>query len=375
MRIRLRLAKLLNVPPYGNKAVSQLASDMHVTRHQLMHALDEDSKQINRQVLEAICDYLIENELAAPADLPHTLFALGPHQFWSMIQSCAHVLLTMGKRWDSHWHDSVVVAADSMLHSTLVTGITDPHLDATTDESLRFVPASGPPQIDSRLVPSWVVRDPHADETINEAGRVMATHRAVRESSALVCIGSVKSNPVTELVLAHTFRRARPFEPEDRVADPCDRSCPFAFVYRPTDVHSRSCWAGERLHQHDTGRVPGIYYETKTGTWAHIPWSEDEQDGGLVVYRYDRIERKLDMVIGGFTGRATRCLAELLKKRARDYFWPPTIQEDDLDVGVFLVKMTARPDTGSVQFYNRLQSAQQIALSPDAILPRLARSR
>lgn len=375
MRIRLRLAKLLNVPPYGTKPVSQLAREMKVTRHQLMHTLNEDSKQINRQVLEAICDYLIEKELAAPTDLPHSLFALGPHQFWSMIQSCDHVLLTLGKRWDSHWLDNVVVAADSMLHSTLVTGITDLRPDDMEDDAPRFVPSTDPPHIDSKLVASRKVRDVQTDETVAQARNVMEQHRQSRNSTALICIGSVKSNPVAELVLAHTFDKAAPFKPENDVADPCERSCPFAFVFRRTDVHSPSCWAGERLCRHDTTGVPGIYYETKNRVWEHIPWTEADQDGGVVLYRYDRVERKLDMVIGGFTGRSTRCLAEILKTTAAEYFWPPSAQKDDLDVGVFLVKLTARPTTDSTPFHKRIQSVLPISLSADVILPRIQRDR
>ena len=45
------------------------------------------------------------------------------------------------------------------------------------------------------------------------------------------------------------------------------------------------------------------------------------------------------MVLGGFSGRATRLLARALATRAED-FWPPVYEMQGIQVGGFLVKFT-----------------------------------
>ena len=45
------------------------------------------------------------------------------------------------------------------------------------------------------------------------------------------------------------------------------------------------------------------------------------------------------MVLGGFSGRATRLLARALATRAED-FWPPIYEMQGIQVGGFMVKFT-----------------------------------
>ena len=46
---------------------------------------------------------------------------------------------------------------------------------------------------------------------------------------------------------------------------------------------------------------------------------------------------RLEMVLGGFSGRATRLLARSLATRAED-FWPPQYQHQGIQIGAFIVQ-------------------------------------
>ena len=65
---------------------------------------------------------------------------------------------------------------------------------------------------------------------------------------ALVCLGSVKSNPVVELVLAELFH-CEPFVSQDEVNDPRERNCPIFMRLRDNDPHPASCSVGRVMHR------------------------------------------------------------------------------------------------------------------------------
>ena len=46
---------------------------------------------------------------------------------------------------------------------------------------------------------------------------------------------------------------------------------------------------------------------------------------------------RLEMVLGGFSGLATRLLARSLSMRAED-FWPPQYQHQGIQIGAFIVQ-------------------------------------
>ena len=48
---------------------------------------------------------------------------------------------------------------------------------------------------------------------------------------------------------------------------------------------------------------------------------------------------RLEMVVGGFSGRATRMLARTLASRAED-FWPPVYSGHGVQVGAFVVQFS-----------------------------------
>jgi hypothetical protein len=162
---------------------------------------------------------------------------------------------------------------------------------------------------------------------------------------ALICIGSVKSNPVVELVLGEAFG-ATPFVSEDEVATAKERSLPFYLRFRDKDPHPASLSAGLRLSKSDASTEPGIYYEQADGTWAYAGGNRPGEDVALVFYIYRESLGRLDMLLSGFSGRATRFLSRTLATRAEE-FWPPIFSENYLQIGAFIVQYKQYEDAES----------------------------
>ena len=87
----------------------------------------------------------------------------------------------------------------------------------------------------------------------------------------LVLFGSVKSNPVVCISIAKAFDGAKPFESQDAVATPNDRSCPFMLLYRDEDPHPSCCCGGLKLSKDREGEGAGIYFEPALGDHFAVP--------------------------------------------------------------------------------------------------------
>ncbi len=368
MRIQLRLFHLLGLQAADAPSISHLAKEIGITRHQLMHLLDRSSKQINRHALENVCKYLVQTERVLEAELPGALFVVKPDRFWSMARSCQHVEISMGTRWDARRCDHLVAAADSLLHAAVVNRITT----LASDESRRKRARKQRPipKIDPRLTPTWCAKTKTCDELKKDAIVKIEHFREKSSRNATICLGSVKSNPLSEPVIAFPFVNAVPFRSEDDFTEPVRRSCPCVMIYRKTDDKPLSCWGGRHLSAGDRKAKPGMYFETETGQWEYLPY-ESNRDAGLVYFRFDKIRRSLEMVIGGFTGRASRCVAAMLQTKDAEQFWPPVIRTDAYELGMYVVAFTFRParDEEDEPVHNRIKRATVIRL-PDSVLQR-----
>ena len=176
------------------------------------------------------------------------------------------------------------------------------------------------------------------DEVITRARAVYDNFCGSASDQALICIGSMKSNPVAELILAEAFG-CEPFVSVDGVERAELRKCPFFLRYRVEDPHPPSCAGGVRLSLDDKNSAPGIYYENKDQTWEYCGWDKPEHDTALVFYIHRESQGRLEMVLGGFSGRATRLLAKTLTTGAEG-FWPPIYSHHGIQVGAFIVKYT-----------------------------------
>jgi hypothetical protein len=175
-----------------------------------------------------------------------------------------------------------------------------------------------------------------SETAIERARQVYDDFGKSRQEKALVCLGSMKSNPVAELVMAAAFD-CQPFQSQDASARASERACPLFLRYRDRDPHPDSCWGGTRLAADVQTSAPGIYYEQADGTWAHCGSDESGQDVAFVFYVNCEPQGWMEMVVGGFSGRATRLLAKTLSSRA-EHFWPPTFSAFGKQFGAYIVK-------------------------------------
>jgi hypothetical protein len=235
---------------------------------------------------------------------------------------------------------SYVVASDSVLMGEVLNGVTT--LGGTAQLKRDSVAAD-----DSSRIPhpehlrQMLVWSPGQIPEAELQAQSEQNYREFSDASgdkALVCLGSTKSNPLVEIVMASAFG-CDPFVSQDDVENPSLRSCPIYFRYRKTDPHPQSCVGGLGLSRGHNSAEPGIYYEDGDGKWVFASSGKKSQHVAMVFYIHRESQGRLEMALGGFSGRATRLLARSLATRAED-FWPPTFTGQGISMGIFLVEFS-----------------------------------
>jgi hypothetical protein len=337
MRYEFRLAELLGHTPDRRKRPGTIKAIVDYTgldRHQVASLLKNEAKYIPLDALSRLCDYLVEHGYASAEQLPGALFAVKPEHFWELLARRRKLEICVGvRRQEAESPDSAwVVASDAVLMGAVLNGVstlggTD-KLTRTSTSSREMI--HHPELLKQTLV--WSPSHVATDEACEYARAVHNEFTSSPGDKALICLGSVKSNPVVEMVIADSFQ-TDPFRSEDDVAHASERSVPFFLRYRDTDPHPACVSAGVRLSREQAVTEPGIYYEQADGTWAYA----GGQDTALVFYIYRESLGRLEMVLSGFSGRSTRLLARTLASRAEE-FWPPVYQENYLQIGAFIVQ-------------------------------------
>ncbi|MDA7951898.1 MAG: helix-turn-helix transcriptional regulator [Pirellulaceae bacterium] len=356
MRYSFRLAELLGHVPDPRKRPGTTKAIVEYTgldRHQVAALLKNEVKYIPLKALSRLCDYLIENGHATAEQLPGALFAIEPESFWELLARRKRLEICLGVRQadpQNSTEGAWVVASDSLLMGELLNGVSTlggtakftSLYNGESDDENGVVEGKSPhpDHLNQTLV--WAPDQGSQDEVQSRAREVYTRFEETNADRALVCLGSIKSNPLVDLVLADTFG-CKPFESQDNVALPEDRSCPIYLKYRKTDPQPVACSAGTQLSQKNKGKEPGLYYEQTDGTWAHCRWDEPGKDTAFVFYNYRESLGRLDMLLGGFSGRATRLLAKTLANRAIE-FWPPVYSGQGMTIGAFIVEYTIEND-------------------------------
>lgn len=346
MRYEFRLAELLGHTPDRRKRPGTIKAIVEYTgldRHQVASLLKNEAKYIPLDALSRLCDYLVEYGHASADQLPGALFAVKPERFWEMVARRRKLEICIGVRrpdGDTAPESAWVVASDAVLMGEVLNGVTTL---GGTDKLIQTEHSQQLPSHPELLKQTLVWSPGHVAEAdaIERSTKVYQAFTSTAGDKALICLGSVKSNPVVEVSIAETFR-ATPFKSEDDVEKASDRHCPFFLRYRDHDPHIPSASAGMRLSKTEEAKEPGIYYEQADGTWAYA----GGQDTALVFYVYRESLGQLEMVLSGFSGRATRLLARTLSNRSEE-FWPPVYQENYLQVGAFIVQY--QPASGDGQ--------------------------
>ncbi len=330
--------------------IKRISEATSLERHQVAAVLSNRAKYVSMDTLAALCEYLIQHHQFSRAELPGTLFRIEPEEFSALVGNRKLVQVCIGMWTDKRKSTKAgksrplgagpqqgdaaprrrwVMASDSYLLGILLR------------ELFALGSETHPERVEQCLVSAFTGEVGLA-EVKHEAESVFRAFQQSTEDRALVCLGSVKSNVAIEPVVAESFH-AEPFLSQDGVRRPKDRSCPFFLRYRDDDAQTPSCHGGVRLARSKETAQPGIYFETPGG-WTCCP-SNDEEDAALVFYAYHVPQAELEVVLGGFSGRATHCLAASLRSIAGK-LWPPTYDDGELQLGVFIVRFGFEPSSG-----------------------------
>lgn len=377
-----RLANLVNYDPDPNKrpgTIKRIVEGTGLDRHLVSAILRNEAKSISLEAMSKLCDYLIRKQIVPADELPGALFGLEAETFWETVAGRKRVEICIGVRreGDSKLSDNAwIVAADSLLLGAMLQGIStiagsprESEEDADNDNQFDTIP-SHLDYLQQRLV--WSPDEDDQQTVRKLAHEVYDEFHDTASDAALVSIGSIKSNPVSELINSNIFR-TKPFVGRSDFADARERSCPLFLRYRDNDPKFESCCAGVKLAKNIKSKHAGIYFETESGDWECCPWEYQKYDVAAVTYEVRDAQSRVEMSIGGFSGQSTRWLAELLNDRARE-FWPPAEINDSLKVGAFLVAFEVDPDMEDKHLFlggSRYKSASIIRLADSVIQRRL----
>jgi hypothetical protein len=357
MRYSFRLAEVVGHVPDPRKrpgTIKNICEYTGLDRHQVASLLKNEIKYVPLDALSKLCEFLIDRGYATAEELPGRLFGVEPEHFWELLASRKRLVLCLGVRSgdsDGSLDDAWVVASDSVLLGELLSGVTT--LGGAAKHQRSVESSGGEDSSRCELRPVASLGDPHPEHlhqslvwspgqaTLAEySSRARAAYEGFSGTAgdkALVCLGSIKSNPVVELLMSSAFG-CEPFESQDGFAAAEKRSCPIFLRYRDNDPQPPSCCGGIRLAARgQPSKDPGIYYETAGGDWAHVAWTADTSDAAFVFYIHRESQGHMEMAVGGFSGRATRLLARLLARRG-DEFWPPVYEGQGIQIGAFVVK-------------------------------------
>ncbi len=353
MRYAFRLAELLGHTPDRRKrpgTIKAIVEHTGLDRHQVAALLKNEAKYIPLEALSRLCDYLIDHGHATADQLPGALFAIQPESFWELLARRRSVEICVGVRQgegadtpENAW----VVASDSVLVGELLSGVTTvggmaKHRKRRPGQTDMLEGEETPPQPERlQQTLTWSPGQVSVADAQLRAQEVFQAFTEDQGDKSLVCVGSVKSNPVVELVFAEAFG-CEAFTSEDNVERAADRNCPFFLRYRDHDPQPGAASAGVRLSKTETAEQPGFYYEQDDGTWGWAGGGKGH-DAALVFYIFREPLGRLEMVLSGFSGRATRLLAKTLASRSEE-FWPPVYQEASVSVGAFIVKYETDPE-------------------------------
>jgi hypothetical protein len=347
MRYSFRLAEVVGHVPDPRRrpgTIKQICDYTGLDRHQVAALLKNEVKYIPLDALSKLCAYLIDRGFAKAEELPGRLFGIEPEHFWELLARRRRLELCLGVRRaeaDDTLDDAWVVASDSVLLGELLNGATTLTAGQPTaeDEERTEPPRAPAPRPHPEYLHQSLVWSPgqaSLTECHEMAGDIYRAFCDAAGDKALVCLGSNKSNPVVETLIAAAFG-CEPFVSQDGIAAAAKRSCPIFLRYRDNDPQFPSCFGGLKLAKGQNTSKPGFYYETASGSWECCEWEANKQDAAFVFYVHRESQGRMEMALGGFSGKATRLLASLLGRRG-DEFWPPVYSDEGLQIGAFVVR-------------------------------------
>ncbi len=353
MKFTFRLLEILKDRKEKTRGLIQkIAARTGLERHQVAAMLYNKTQYISQEALGRICDFLVQEYKIDPQLLPGILFSRSAEDFWTLLAQRGSLTLCLGMREEDG--EAWVTEADAYLQGTFLHGVSNP---AVTDRHIV--------SLDQHLITA-----PNLQGEVLERDKVEALYRQFADGGsgcALVALGSIKINPIMELIAASCFR-AEPFARAE-VEQPRQRRCPFLFVYRDEDPQVAACCGDSRLALARPLSKPGIHYEKKNGHWAASPWDKHHHDAALVFFDHQPNQGRVQMVLAGFSARSSRCLADVLATHPAR-LWPPSYATPKRQVGVFIVEFQFDPRKP-----NKPSDTNVISLDRDVLARRLEKSR
>src|SRR6185369_7188324 len=263
MRYSFRLAEVVGHMPDPRKrpgTIKAICDYTGLDRHQVAALLKNEVKYIPLDALSKLCAYVIERGYANADELPGRLFGVEPEHFWELLARRRRLELCLGVRRgeaDDTLDDAWVVASDSVLLGELLNGATTlgGTAEHTKDAEKEKDEGGGKAekQLEARPHPEylhqslvWSPGEASLDECQAMAKTIYQDFSEAAGDKALVCLGSNKSNPVVETMIASSFG-AEPFVSEDTIPTAHKRHCPIFLRYRDNDPQFTSCFGGLRI--------------------------------------------------------------------------------------------------------------------------------
>jgi hypothetical protein len=368
MKISFRLRQLLGADAGKRGVIKAIERKTRIERHTISALLNNEKNSLNIETLSKLCDFLIAEGYAPAESLPGALFGSDPERFWDLLASCERVEFCLGARRASEWPGTdYVISTDSHFQGVLLSKISqlkygsDTHTQPNRGKALGGPPVprtnAEPPATGERLLSAFhLVNAPrrHArpddpgegwEQLRRRADEVVGGLRRYRDKRVLIALGSIKVNPVVEIMLADAFS-ASPFVVQDGVGDASQRLCPIFFRYRDDDPQPPSCCGGTTLATQPDSQRSGIYCEAEGGGWVCFPWEKDH-DAAFIFYANKRAAGLVEVACGGFSARATGLMIEYLEPIA-SRLGDPQYEAHDLHLGLYVVRFTRRVSERSV---------------------------
>ncbi len=317
-------------------------------------------KSFSMDTLQKIVGYFM-NECHIPAsELVGCLFGIEPPEFWAMFTSSTSdhfkVQICQGVRDDKDTAEPTWINAY------------DAFCSAAFIRQLVANDIQQQPDLEQCMLRAYSDQK-HQKENFAESRKLYERFRCAAGSRAVVCIGSMKSLPLCECVVADAFN-VQPFVHAKNVQQPGDRRIPIFFQYRQDDPHPPSAFGGRDFSSAATNQQAGIAYEVDDQHWEFCPITETE-DAALVFYVCRPPEETVEVVLAGFSGRATGCIALALPDLANQ-LWPPLYRQSNLMVGAFIIRYEFPPrPAGPHPMLVNPTKVQVIPLSEDVLKRRL----
>lgn len=268
MRYSFRLAEILDHVPDPRKRPGTIKAIVEYTgldRHQVAALLKNEVKYIPLKALSRLCDYLIEHGYGAADELPGALFAVEPENFWELLARRRRLELCVGIRKTDPTEgpeNACVIASDAVLLGELLNGVST--LGGTAKHSRRGMPAGMLPVAPSpaphpETLKQTLVWSPGQCPDVEMVARAKEVYDDFYESPgdrALICLGSVKSNPVVELIFSNLLA-AKPSFPKKstrRKSELARSTSAFAKMIRRSilSLAARSCHAPSRKRSRES---------------------------------------------------------------------------------------------------------------------------